>query len=112
MRAPPGSLATTRCDIHCVCHLAILLHVVEGNDMRLAGREHLAKCLLKLIVRRIIRPQGKGASGMEVRCKARETIEGVERCMARMQDVLRRVVDINQDRVVAAPWMVGIETRL
>ena len=80
--------------------------------MRMAGRKHLTKGLLKLTVRRIIRPQGKDAPGMEVRCKARETIDGVERCMARMQDVLRRVIDINQDRVVAASRMVSIETRL
>jgi hypothetical protein len=49
---------------------------------------------------------------MEVRRKARQTIDGIERCMARMKDTLWRVVDIDQDRVVAACWMVGIEARL
>jgi hypothetical protein len=77
--------------------------------MSLAGGKHLTKGLLQLIVRRIVRPQGKYAPEVEVRRKARQAIDGVERCMGGRQDVLRRVVDINQDRVVAAPLLVSIE---
>lgn len=78
--------------------------------MRRRRRESVRQHLLKRMVRRVVRPERENAAGMQLRGEPGQPLRLVQRGVARMQQVSRRMVDIHQHRVEAALRSVGIET--
>jgi len=64
---------------------------------------------VKFIIRRIVRPQRKHTAGLQVPGKPGKPLRRVQRGMARMQQVVRGVVDVHQHRIEAAAGRIGIE---
>ncbi len=66
----------------------------EGHDMRPATGERPAERVHELIVRRFIRPKGEDTARIEMRHESSQTSRFVERAIARVQKVTRRMIDI------------------
>ena len=74
--------------------------VRKPDDGRLGPVEDLGQHRLEVGVGRIIGPQRKDAAGMQVLGEFAYSRTCVERAVAGVQDVSRRVVDIKQDGVI------------
>ena len=71
--------------------------VGEGDGMRRCGGEHLTQQGRELGLRRVVRPQREDACGVEALREPLQSVAGVEGGVARVQDVVRSVVDVEED---------------
>ena len=99
------------CDIDGARRIAALEWVVEFHNLRPRTDKNVAEILEKIRVRRIVRPEAENTPGLHVRRELAEPVRLVERCMARVQQVPRRVVDVQENGVEALPRPFGVEPR-
>ena len=75
--------------------------------MRRRGCEDAGQHALERVIRRIVRPQRKDAAGMQMLGQPRKPLRLVQRGVARMQQLSRRVIDVDQHRIEAAARRVA-----
>src|SRR5680860_292381 len=75
-----------------------------GKDAAQARREDL--------VRKVIRPQAEHAPGTKMRRQSAKTVGLIEGVISRIEQELRRMIDVDEDRVELAGRRLRIEPRL
>ena len=96
-------------DIDGIAGVVIPAQIVKGHDMRRRRRKGAGQPMFKRGIRRVVRPQCKNTAGMQMRGKPRQPLRLVERGMAWVQQVSRRMVDIHQHRIETTSWLIGVK---
>jgi len=97
-------------DIHRAGGVASEQRIREPDDVgRLRGK-HSIEHGDEILIRRVVRPESKDASGMELRGAAMQSGDLVECTVPRVQETLRGVVDVEQDSVKEPVWILCVES--
>ena len=78
--------------------------------MRIRNCKDAGQHALERFVRGIIRPQREYAAGMQMFRQTRKPLRFVKRGVARVQQISRRVIDVDQHRIEAAARHTRVET--
>lgn len=98
-------------DINGAGGLAIEERVGKGDDVRLGGGEDGGKGLEEGGGGRVVGPEGEDAAVVQVRGEGAQPGGFVEGAVARVEEVARRVVDVQEHGMKTAAGLSGIETR-
>ena len=79
-----------------IADIVVSAQIVEGDDMGCLGCKRAGQGTLKSIIRRIVRPEREYTAWIEMTCKPGQPFRLVQRGVARMQQLARRVIDIHQ----------------
>ncbi len=83
----------------------------EGDDVRLRRGEGGAECVKKVVIRRVIGPESEDAAWLELSGERAQSGRRIEVTVARVEEVARGVVDVEEDGLEAATGLRGIEAR-
>ena len=92
--------------------LTVLQGVGEGDDPGLGGGENAVEKRLEFRVGRIVGPHCEDAPGIEEGLQVTETILRVEGLVSLVDQVPRRVIDVQENGIEAAPGLSGVEALL
>jgi hypothetical protein len=79
-----------------IADIVVSAQIVEGHDMRCLGCKRAGQDTLKSIIRRIVRPERENTSWIKMTSKPSQPFRLVQRGVAWMQQLARRMIDIDQ----------------
>ena len=82
--------------------IVISAQTVEGHDMGCLGCKRAGQGTLKSIIRRIVRPERENTSWIKMTSKPSQPFRLVQRGVAWMQQLARRMIDIHQHGIETA----------
>jgi hypothetical protein len=105
------SVGFGRRDVDGIGHLASLHTVLEAYDVGFRSREDLAQSALEIFIGRIVRPKGENTPWTQMRRELSQARRQIQPRISRRQDLARRMVDIDKDRVKSPVRIVGVQSR-
>ncbi len=88
---------------------ALQQRIFKRDDLRGGAGENDSEHCQKIVIRRIVGPQREDTALVQMRRQRAQSIGRIKCAVARMQQIARGMVDIQQDRVKKSRGSVGIE---
>ena len=96
-------------EVNGALRLTVLQGVGEGDDFCFSGGENAVQKRLELRVGRVVGPHCEHAPGIEEGLQVTETVLRVEGLVSLVDQVPRRVIDVQENGIEAASGLSGVE---
>src|SRR3954449_11348610 len=85
-----------------VAEIVVSTQIIEGHDMGCLGCKRAGQYTLKSIIRRIVRPERENTSWIKMTSKPSQPFRLVQRGVAWMQQLARRMIYVHQHGIETA----------